>query len=41
VKDDIPHQGKNFQIELIFGAIKDDILLDGRTGWRHKGMMRS
>jgi hypothetical protein len=41
VKDDIVHQGKNFQTESIFGTIKDDILLDGRTGWRHKGTMRS
>jgi hypothetical protein len=33
VKDDIPNQGKNFQIESIIGTIKDDIFLDGRIGW--------
>jgi hypothetical protein len=28
VKDDIAHQGKNFQIESILDAIGDNILLD-------------
>jgi hypothetical protein len=28
VKDNIPHLGKNFQIEAIIGAMEDDILLD-------------
>jgi hypothetical protein len=32
VEDNITHQGKNFQTESILGAIKDDILLDNRTG---------
>jgi hypothetical protein len=37
VKGDILHQGKNFQTELIFGVIKDDILMDTRTGQIHEG----
>jgi hypothetical protein len=36
VKDDTPHQGKNFQTELIIDVIEDDILLDNRTGWIHE-----
>jgi hypothetical protein len=32
VKDNIPYLGKNFQIESIIGAIRDDILLENRTG---------
>jgi hypothetical protein len=36
VKDDMSHQGKNFQTELILGAIGDDIILDGRIGWIHE-----
>jgi hypothetical protein len=35
-KDDKAHWGKNFQNELILGAIGDHILLDNRTGWIHK-----
>jgi hypothetical protein len=35
-KDDKAHWGKNFQNELILGAIGDDILLDNRIGWIHK-----
>jgi hypothetical protein len=38
IKDDIAHQGKNFQTESILGAIKDDILLDNWTGQIHEGM---
>jgi hypothetical protein len=36
VKDDILHRGKNFQTESNIGAIEDDLLLDGRTGWIHE-----
>jgi hypothetical protein len=37
VKDDILHQGKNFQMEPIIGVIRDDIFLDNRSGWIHEG----
>jgi hypothetical protein len=33
VKDDILHQGKNFQTKSNIGMVKDDILLDGIIGW--------
>jgi hypothetical protein len=36
VEDDIAHWGKNFQTELILGTIKDDMLLDNRTGQIHE-----
>jgi hypothetical protein len=36
VKDDIAHQGNNFQTDLIIGAIGDGILLHNRIGWIHE-----
>jgi hypothetical protein len=41
VKDNIPQQDKNFQTESIIGTIRDDILLDNKTGWIHEVMVRS
>jgi hypothetical protein len=37
VKGDIAHRGNNFQTDSIIGMIRDDILLDNRTGWIHEG----
>jgi hypothetical protein len=37
VEDDITHRGKNFQTKSILGAIKDNMLLDNRTGQIHEG----
>jgi hypothetical protein len=41
VKDDIPHQGKNFQTKSIIGAIEDDILLKLEKGGYMKSWVRS
>jgi hypothetical protein len=41
VEDNLPYWGKNFQTELIIDSIRDDILMDGRTWWIHKGTVRS
>jgi hypothetical protein len=36
LKDDIFHQGQNFQTQSNIGTIDDDLLLDGRIGWIHE-----
>jgi hypothetical protein len=41
VKDYIPHWGKDFQTKSILVMIRDDVLLDNRTWWIHKVVVRS
>jgi hypothetical protein len=37
-KDNISYWGKNFQTESIISVIRDDTLLDNRTGWIYEDM---